>query len=136
MVPMIDVVFLLLVFFLLTANFAQREGFLPAELPRRVSRGELTEIEPLIVCLEPKRNGDCHVEIGNQVEFDIVGDSQGRPFDRLRQELEQVIRAQHRRREDPVKLMPAYRTKWDHVVKAYDVMWSLELSNIVFVMAD
>ena len=55
MVPMIDVVFLLLVFFLLTANFRSKEGFLPAELPRHVVHAEVMELEPLALRLDGKK---------------------------------------------------------------------------------
>jgi biopolymer transport protein ExbD len=45
--PMIDIVFLLLIFFLLTTHFVQEEG-LPVRLPAAESRGERPE-EPVTV---------------------------------------------------------------------------------------
>jgi len=46
--PLIDIVFLLLVFFMLTAHFVKDEG-LPIELPEAVSAVSLEEQEPLEV---------------------------------------------------------------------------------------
>ena len=37
MASMIDVVFLLLIFFLLTVNFRAREGYLPSRLPHKAT---------------------------------------------------------------------------------------------------
>ena len=136
MVPMIDVVFLLLVFFLLTANFRLREGFLPAELPRRVTRAALTEVEPLEVRLDSQVNGDCLVHIGTQPGFVVSATVDGSGFETLVVELRRVIETQRRHGDDPVKLMPSWRTKWDHVAKAYDAIWQLDLENIIFALAD
>ena len=139
MVPMIDVVFLLLVFFMLTANFRSREGFLPAELPHRVTRAQLTEIEPLQLHLNTLPNGDCLVQIADQLSF-VIPDKTNRPdspgFQLLSDQLQKIIRQQRRHREDPVKIMPTRSTKWNHVVKAYDAAWQLDLTNIVFALAE
>ncbi|OIO73304.1 MAG: hypothetical protein AUJ57_04705 [Zetaproteobacteria bacterium CG1_02_53_45] len=48
--PLIDIVFLLLVFFMLTAHFVQDEG-LPIELPEAVSAISLNENKPLEVVI-------------------------------------------------------------------------------------
>ena len=138
MVPMIDVVFLLLVFFLLTANFRSREGFLPAELPHRVTRAELAEIEPLQLHLSTLPNGACLVQIADQLSFvipDPAHDPDHPGFQLLSDQLRHVLRQQHRHRTDPVKIMPTRSTKWNHVVKAYDAAWQLNLTNIVFALA-
>jgi len=129
MVPMIDVVFLLLVFFLLTANFRSREGFLPAELPRRVTHAGIAELEPVTVRLDSQPDGSCTVQIDTDPAFVISGNTD---FSLLSQRLETVLKAGHRNENDPVKLMPTPRTEWDCVVKAYDALWSLDLRNILF----
>ena len=49
--PLIDIVFLLLVFFMLTAHFVNDEG-LPIELPEAVSATSLEDKEPLEVVIE------------------------------------------------------------------------------------
>jgi len=135
MVPMIDVVFLLLVFFLLAANFRPREGFLPAELPRYVTHAEQMELEPLLVQLQSQTDGACQVAIGNDVRFVIPAHAQG-GFQLLSRNVRGVIDAHGRHLDDPVKLVPTRQTRWDHVVKAYDALWEIELRNIIFALVD
>ena len=48
----------------------------------------------------------------------------------------QVLAEQGRTADDPVKLAPARGTRWDHVVKAYDALWEVELRNIIFALAE
>ncbi len=135
MIPMIDVVFLLLIFFLLTANFRPREGFLPAELPRQITRSELVELEPLLVYLHSRPDGSCEVDIGDAT-FTIVSPKEGGDFSSLGVELLKVINRQGRKLDDPVKLVPNSHTKWDHVVKTYDTLWQLDLRNIIFTLVE
>ncbi len=135
-VPLIDVVFLLLAFFLLTASFRSREGFLPAELPRQAVRADAMEVEPLLVRLETLANGDCHVQIGSAATLTVTGSGDVGGFEMLAARLQQVLADQGRNRSDPVKLVPTRQTKWDHVVKAYDALWQLNLTNIIFTFVD
>jgi len=60
--PLIDIVFLLLVFFMLTAHFVKDQG-LPIELPEAVSAVSLDEKEPL------------EIAISSSGEITIAGDS-------------------------------------------------------------
>ena len=135
MVPMIDVVFLLLVFFLLTANFRSREGFLPAELPQRVTRAEVMEIEPLVLRIDTLVDGGCHVQVGSGGSVVVSGGDAG-GFAAVGGRLREVLEKQGRTVDDPIKLMPTYDTKWDHVVKAYDAVWQLDVRNVIFGVAE
>ena len=103
MVSMIDVVLLLLVFFLLTANFRSREGFLPAELPRRITRAELAEIEPLELVIATLGNGQCQVSVAGEGGFVFRSDSDGGGFGQLLEQLRQTLETQRRYTEDPIK---------------------------------
>ena len=135
MVAMIDVVFLLLIFFLLTANFRSKEGFLPADLPRQVSSAAMTEIEPLSVQLNSQPDGSCRIGIGRDVFLSIRAEHLNEDYLHLRDRLVAVLKSQQRYDTDPIKLMPTAGTSWDHVVRTYDVLWQLNLNNIVFSMA-
>lgn len=128
MTPMIDVVFLLLLFFLLSSNFRSQEGFLPAELPRQVTRGQAMEIEPLVIHLQTLPNGTCQVSISGQPTL-ILNPAN---FQALAPYLQDILTRQGRHAEDPIKLAPSARTKWDHVVKTYDALWQLNLHHIIF----
>jgi biopolymer transport protein ExbD len=50
--PLIDIVFLLLVFFMLTAHFVRDEG-LPIDLPEAASAVSLEQKEPLEIAISP-----------------------------------------------------------------------------------
>ena len=158
LVPMIDIVFLLLTFFLLTASFRPAEAFLPAELPGGVAaEAEVMELEPLLIFLDSRPNGGCLVQIGDDVEFEVVGQSAkvGRlgaeqwpeqvdfeqlpeqiSFEQLPELIRQVLRDQHRSSDDPVKLVPQRQTNWDHVLKTYHALWRLNLTNIIFAIVE
>jgi len=133
-VPMIDIVFLLLVFFLVTASFRGQEGFLPAELPRRVEES-LAELEPLEVRLACQPQGGTLVQIGGDAAF-LVGRQPGESFDILGVRLVEVLASQGRTTRDPVKLIPEAGTKWEQVVQAYDVLWRRGLSNVIFAIVE
>ena len=121
---------------LLTANFRPREGFLPAELPRQITRSELVELEPLLIYLHSRPDGSCAVDIGDVASFTIKSPEAGGSFSDLGVELRKIIAQQGRKRDDPVKLIPNSLTKWDHVVKTYDTLWQLDLRNIIFTMVE
>ena len=131
-VPLIDVVFLLLVFFLLTANFRPREGFLPAELPRQITRAVQMEMEPLAVYISSDVHGNCHVQIGAADSLLIENTAGGQGFSAVTERIGLILAQQHRTEEDPVKLVPDQETSWQHVVSIYDSLWRANLRNIIF----
>ena len=136
---MIDVVFLLLIFFLLAANFRQREGFLPAELPQQVTRAEQMEMVPLEIWIESQVDGSCEIQIGMDQRFIIEStetDDASGAFHLLSDRLSRLLTEQGRSTRDPIKFMPSGATHWDHVVKAYDALWQLNLEQIIFVLAE
>jgi len=136
LVPMIDVVFLLLIFFLLAANFRSREGFLPAELPRRVVHHDRLELEPLLIELDSPGDGSCHIQIGQEPPVLIDPRDEEADFKLLSSRLKKVLDDEQRSADDPIRLVPTARTKWDHVVKAYDAIWQLDLHNIIFTVTE
>jgi len=130
MVPMIDVVFLLLIFFLLSANFRGKEGFLPAELPRQITHSRQMEMDPLLLRVTSQPDGSCRIQIGPQPA--ILIEPRTETFDAVSRELQKVLSDQGRRLDDPIKILPTEHTKWDHVVKTYDAIWQINAHNIIF----
>lgn len=132
MVPMIDVVFLLLVFFLLAANFRTQEGFLPAELPKQTETGQYVPLEPLIIRIQTVQDDRCKIQIGNN-ECQIASPETAEAgFEILSQQLKEVLKHQGRRLDDAIKLVPSKNTKWDHFVKAYNAIWQIDCRNVIF----
>ena len=138
--PLIDVVFLLLIFFLLAVNFRPAEGFLPVELPRRDGAGEAGaarpggEVAPLMVRVDTVSDGRCAVQVGGDEAVVFDGTREG--FVGLRERLAEALRTEGRGPEDPVVLAPTAGARWDHVVRTYDALWRLQLSNIVFALVE
>jgi biopolymer transport protein ExbD len=130
---MIDVVFLLLIFFLLGSNFRSPEGFLPAQLPSAAAAGPISEIEPLVIFLESQPDGSCQVTLAQRCltlpadagDFGMVGDT-----------VAAELAAQRRTPEDPIRLVPTAGTRWEHLVKTYDALNSLGLQHIIFTVVE
>lgn len=64
MTSMIDVVFLLLIFFMVTTNFAEPERELPAALATQGTGGPAPTLEPQVVRVEAGPNGAAVFRIG------------------------------------------------------------------------
>ena len=135
-VPLIDVVFLLLVFFLLTASFRPREGFLPTKLPQLSATAEPSELEPVPIQVVTMPNGDCQVQIGSQNPILISADSVAEGFSGVKDAIYNLFVQQGRTAENPIKLIPTSQTKWDHVVKTYHCLWQLNLTNVIFAIVE
>ena len=136
LVPMIDVVFLLLVFFLLTASFRPQEGFLPTKLPQLSATAEPSELEPVPIQVFTMPNGDCQVQIGSQNPILISADALAVGFSNVKDAIHNLFVQQGRTTENPIKLIPTAQTKWDHVVKTYHCLWQLNLTNVIFAIVE
>ena len=138
MTPMIDVIFLLLTFFILTARFRTPEEFLPIMLPTATDKTESGVIEPLTVRLISMENGFV-AEIGttesatditvndSMLEQDLV------EFTRI---LAKVLGEQKRTASDPIELRCDETLKWDYLVKVYNILYAMGVSDITFSMTD
>ncbi len=128
MVPLIDVVFLLLIFFIMTVNFSQQEGFLAAELPANTQSTASSEIDPLAVYISSLANADCQVVIGNEAV--IV--PQGADFSSFISVARRVIEAGMRNSDDPIILIDSPDTSWQHMLNVYDALMASNFTNIIF----
>ena len=135
-VPLIDVVFLLLVFFLLTASFRPQEGFLPTRLPQQSASAEPSELEPVPIRVVTMPNGDCQVQIGSLDPILISVDAPAEGFLNVKNAIHNLFMQQGRTAENPIKLIPTVQTKWDHVVKTYHCLWQLNLTKVIFAIVE
>lgn len=128
---MMDVCFLLLVFFILTSNFAPSEGILPAELPSgqgAKASDEEPPKEPLTIAL---RN------LGGQtVNIEIVGDTTpiGQSFDDLFKVLKanEVSQGGQFTLDNPIVIKPDATVGWGHVVNAFNAAVRARYTNVNF----
>jgi biopolymer transport protein ExbD len=96
MAPMIDIVFLLLVFFLLTFKIVEREGDFAIKMPQSPQAGSPVEMDipPIKITLTADRDGELKAILLNEPDPTNPGGrlSIGRDFQKLRQHIRGIIR--------------------------------------------
>ena len=134
MTPMIDVIFLLLTFFVLTARFRTPEQFLPIQLPRAEAAVErFGAIEPLIISISGEE-GDYLVQIGTVRALRIEGARYADGLADFATKLTEVLSLQKRTAGDPIELRCDDYVRWDDLVKIYNVLQAAGISDITFQM--
>ncbi|WP_169853066.1 ExbD/TolR family protein [Anaerohalosphaera lusitana] len=134
MLPLIDVIFLLLAFFVLTANFRLPEDFMSIKLPKRDARIETySAIEPLNVQVTNQSNG-CRVVIGGRAQADITADDIDTGLAEFANAFRSVADAQGRYAGDPVEIRCDDEVTWEYLVKIYDVLGSMGMDDVTFCM--
>ncbi|MBN1126505.1 MAG: biopolymer transporter ExbD [Sedimentisphaerales bacterium] len=137
MTPMIDVIFLLLVFFVLTAKFRTPEQFLPIQLPtENENLQRLDVIEPLAVGLLPESEG-CRITIGSETSLaEIIVDAEPKAeqLAEFAKSLTAILHQQKRTAADPIEIRCDDQVKWDHLVKVYNLLYTMGINDITFHM--
>lgn len=136
MAPMIDIIFLLLIFFLVCAKWRPQEQFLPLQLSTAgAAEMPLVRAEPLVIHIASNEPG-CNVWIGqltvvrirqNEVEQDLLT---------LVEQLQAALTAQHRFASDPVEIICEPDVKWDYFAKIYNVLYGIGLTDITFSLTE
>lgn len=127
MTPMIDVVFQLLLFFLLGCTFKQNEGQVEANLPAvgGPAQAAAIDLEPVKVRLTAigQDNEGVQIEIGD-------------PSPNVRNMLELYEHLMQRKvrygDEVPVLISPMPNVRWEHVVNAFNQAVRCSFKNIGF----
>ena len=134
MTPMIDVIFLLLTFFVLTAKFRTPEQFLPIHLATAdAAEQHFGPIEPLIISISGAEGG-CMVEIGGLAAVGVGGERYADGFLDFAGKLAEVLSIQKRTASDPIELRCGGQVRWDDLVKIYNVLQAAGISDITFQM--
>ncbi|MEM6553656.1 MAG: biopolymer transporter ExbD [Planctomycetota bacterium] len=126
---MIDVIFLLLIYFVITATFMIDEGFLDASLPSGPASAPEDELpkEPVVIELAPAGNND--------TLFTITVDNQ--PVDSFT-DLYTVMNNQSELQggfyavDTPLIIKPRARVRWQHVVNAFNALVRAKYEAISF----
>ena len=136
MTAMIDVIFLLLTFFVLTARFRTPEQFLPIHLPTAdAAVQKFGVIEPLELDISADEAG-CVVRIG---QLETVRIEAGRGAEGLvdfANKVTDILSQQKRTADDPVELRCDDYVTWDHLVKIYNVLQAMGVNDITFCMTE
>ena len=106
MAPMIDMIFLLLIFFLVTAKFRPQEDLLPIRLPAPSKSTATTAaplVEPLVISLREADSG-LVIRIDNSNTLKISNDDIEQGLVTFSNEMLELYKAQKRTTADPVEL--------------------------------
>ena len=139
MTPMIDIIFLLLTFFVLTSNFRKPEDFLSIRLPSSTSTSLAAGlIEPFRINITKSSDG-CVVSIGNAPEVSdllIRNDSIQSDLAAFASTLSPALTSLKRNNSDPIEITCTDDIKWDHLVKIYNVINAMGLTEVTFNLND
>ena len=135
MTPMIDLIFLLLIFFLVAAKWRPLENFLPMQLPAAEAHQEsFGRPEPLTIRISDTLTG-CLVEIGSET-VQIDNETIEADLALLLETTNKCLLAQKRYVYDPVEIICAPQVKWDHLAKIYNILVGAGLRDITFQMTE
>jgi len=132
MAPLIDVIFLLLIFFFVTSQFRPIENYLPIDMPKTQSQGGGANIvEPLLIYVFDAARG-CEVQFSGDsaVKMDSAEIDTG--IEEFVRSLRQVLLDQKRTRSDPVELIFDDNVEWDYVAKIYNLLFGCGVKDITF----
>jgi biopolymer transport protein ExbD len=136
MAPMIDMTFLLLIFFLVAAKWRPKEDFLPFQLPAaQAEQHRIGRPEPLMIYIFAKQTG-CEVQIGQSGVLQIKDESVEADLALLMEELRKCLNAQKRYAGDPIEIVCSPEVKWDYLTKIYNMFFGAGLSDITFQMTE
>ena len=128
MTPMIDVIFLLLTFFVMTAKFQEPEQLLPVIVGKTTLQTAVVQDTLLKVFVEPSPSG-CLLRVQNRPVIKLSDENPHESLLVLARKVRQELEATG---PVPVELYYDDAISWDIVVKVYDVLYALGLQNITF----
>lgn len=126
--PMIDVTFLLLIFFSVTTTFKRAEGFFSAKLPQDAGRVNVAlPITPVIVRVQQygPNPGDYRLRLDNFLNAPAT-------FDELTEFLISVQNNPGFTADTPVVIAAEPDVAWDHVVSCWNAAVRAGCKNISF----
>jgi biopolymer transport protein ExbD len=133
---MIDMIFLLLIFFLVAAKWRPQEDFLPFRLPAaQANEHGLVKPEPLIILISPTETG-CQVRIGNLSPVKIRNETTEADLANLMQEMEKCLLAHKRFATDPVEIVCDPELRWEYLAKIYNILYGAGLTDVTFRMTE
>ena len=132
MTAMIDVIFLLLAFFVLTAKFRAPEQFLPAALSSaNAAVQSLGIVEPLAITIHAETGG-CVILLSDTASTHIDNATPEAALAVFADRLQAALQSQRRTTADPVEILCDDQVKWDHLVKVYNILYAMGITDITF----
>ena len=134
---MIDVIFQLLIYFVVTANFMLDEGVLTAKMPQGTGESQQEIDEP-----PPQKLNIQLTSVGARgVNINVGGAARMNTFTELTEELVRLQYDPERGRrgdykpDNPVIIKPGGEVRWQHVVNAFNAAVTARYSNVAFAQA-
>ena len=136
MAPMIDIIFLLLIFFLVAAKWRPKEDFLPLRAAAaQANAGDIAKAEPLTIGINSTETG-CQVRIGQLYVVKIEDREINENLALLAEKLKMSLLEQKRFAGDPVEIVCGPAVKWQYLTKIYNLFYGMGLTDITFVMTE
>lgn len=136
---MIDVTFLLVIYFVVTSSFSPGEGILTAKLPQGTGTAVLPKLPTKPLSIIVSDTGPTGYRLSIE---DFVTENPPRDFRELYELLVrlQYDKAQGRtlgthKPDDPVIIKPSGQVRWQHVVNAFNAAVRARYENIAFAQA-
>ncbi len=133
MIAMIDVIFLLLTFFVLTARFRAPEDYLPLKLPQNRSAAVSRPVVPLLISLE-KQTAGYSLGIGGAETAEVDAENTDTGLAEFALTLKSVIESQSRAAGDPVEIRCADEVDYKFLVRVYNLLHTMGIRDITFIM--
>lgn len=132
--PMMDMMFNLLVFFLVATSFKLPEALLAARVPRTTGLSEQVPVPlvPIKIYLEPSAPGQTIIRVSSAVRADATTLTMVEDFQGLFEHLDQLRNRPGITDQTPVIIATRDRTPWDQVVDAYNAALRAQYRQIVF----
>ena len=127
MTPMVDIIFLLLTFFVLTAKFQEQEKTLPIFVSK-TPFSAVTEQKPLEIHIQKSQIGT-RIRIAGKSDVSIENMGTQDALLAFAQAFEETVRAEN---FPSVEICCDDAVQWDLVVKVYDVIYAMGSQNITF----
>lgn len=137
MMSMIDMLFLLLIFFILTMQFRTPESFLPFQLPAAgaADGAQLAKAEPLSLNMTA-RAGGCRIQIGHTKAIAIDANSIDADLTAVANQIAAVMKKQKRSTADPVEFVCDRSVEWQYIAKLYNILYAMGIKDITFRMIE
>ena len=133
-VPLVDMIFLLLIFFIVAGKWRPPENFLPFEMPAaQAGFQQFSRPEPLMIHIFATQTG-CQVRIGQLYTVQIENKTVASDLTVLMEKIRQTLLDQKRFATDPIEVVCSPEVKWDHVAKIYNLFFGAGLTDITFQM--
>ena len=136
MAPLIDVIFLLLIFFFVAVDFRSPESFLPFQLPTaEAAQTALGKAEPMVVRITAAPDG-CFVKLADHEQIQILQSNIENNLAALLDDIAGTITRQKRLASDPIEIICAPDVKWRHLTNIYNLFYGAGLTDITFHMTE